>query len=447
MTFPPLSRRYLLRGLSACAGLSLVAGFGTTRVQAAQGRLVIVTSYPQEVISRYLDAFAKIAPETRVDVVWHSGDDARDYLLGEGRGKVDVYWTPSVRTFAELRDKGALAKLDIDHSGLPGRIGHQWISDPEGHFEASEIAGYGLVLNPAILAQKNLPEPGDWSDLANPVYAGQVAMPVPSRIGFAPTITEIILQSQGWDKGWALLAGIAGNASLKAGRGEEPLSPVAKGDLAVGMTIDFFASQAIAKGAPLKFVYPKANAFEPANIAIPTEAANPAAALDFVNFVLSEAGQKLLIDVNLRRLAIRPAVYQEAPAGTFDPWLPETAEALSFDSGKFIARRDIDNALFDRVIYEPREPRAGLWSQWRQASARPDLSPKARAILDQAHDRLTSIPIGEAEAERLAPAFIGRRREGGETKPEAVAAEAAWDQAIQKNLAQAADLLTSVEPA
>jgi len=417
-----VNRRHFLR-----AGIGCVAAAMTGAARAQPRRLTVMTSYPQEMISRYVDAFTRAYPGTAVDVVWHSGRDARDYLLGEGRNQIDVYWSPNVPSFIELAAKRQFRKLDIDRAGLPDRIGRQRISDSDRFYLASEIAGYGLILNPAYLKRANVPAPQEWAELADPVYAGHIVMPVPSQIGFAPTITEILLQSEGWEAGWSLLARIAGNADLRAGRGDSFFTAVADGEKGIGLTIDFFASQAIARGAPLDFVYPHANAFEPANIAIPVGAPAPEAARDFVTFVLSDAGQKLLIDPDLRRLAIRPAAYRDLPAGYFNPWTSSFAEGLSFDSALFARRRDLDNALFDALIYKPRERLAPLWAAQRTA-------PSAnRAGL------LGAVPIDEAAAIQLADSFTARQRDT-DAAARASAAEAAWAARIADHLDAAAAL-------
>jgi ABC-type Fe3+ transport system substrate-binding protein len=414
-----INRRRLLQSAAA------LGATGFPALAAPPARLTVMTSYPQEVISRYVDAFGKRYPHTQVDVVWKSGDDARDYLLGDGKDKVDVYWTPSVRSFFELKKRNLLHHLDFDRTGLPGRIGKQMISDPDGYFEATEIAGYGLLLNPAYLAQHNLPEPKDWKDLTKPVYSGHVTMPVPSRVGFAPTITEIILQGYGWKAGWATLTGIAGNATLLFGRGDGPIGAVSKGDKGIAMTIDFLASQALVRGAPLKFVYPEVNAFEPANIGMLAGAPNPKAAMDYIRFVLSDAGQTLLIDPDVRRLAIRPATYKHAPKDFFNPWAASVTKQLSFDDATFVARRDLDNALFDAVIFDPRDRRAALWATIHELEPQKGLPAAATAALFDARAKLTAVPIDEAAAAKLADAFQGYRRDG-DPSPTMAGPEGEW---------------------
>ena len=392
-----IGRRGFLSALAATLG---AAKAGT----AATGRLVIMSSYPQEMISHYLDGFARQCPGVRADVVWHSGDDAEAYLLGAGRGLVDVYWAASLRNFWSLAQKGAFMPLSIDRSGLPGKVGRQMISDPQHRFEATEVAGYGLLVSPDYLAQHHLPMPRQWEDLTDPAWAGHYVMPVPSRIGFAPTITEILLQSRGWEGGWAVLAALADGAHLQrilhrhAGadqlhqifvrRDDDRLTPRA------ALTIDFFASQAMARGAKLQFVYPHENAFEPANIAVSEAAPNKAAALAYVNYVLSAAGQRLLLDPDLRRLPVRPALYR-GQAGVFDPFAAGVSN--DFDVPLFARRREADNLVFDRWLIAPRARRQALRAKMAALAGRA-MEPRVAGALAFADARLGVVPLDAAGA-------------------------------------------------
>jgi hypothetical protein len=50
----------------------------------------------------------------------------------------------------------------------------------------------------------NRPRRSDRADLADPRFAGQIALPSSVKVGFAPPLMEIVLQAYGWEKGWAL---------------------------------------------------------------------------------------------------------------------------------------------------------------------------------------------------------------------------------------------------
>lgn len=391
-----LSKRRFLTSLLGTGAWQLLQA----RAAAVAGHLVIVTSYPQAVISHYIDAFSQIYPAIHVDVVWHSGDDAQAYLLGAGKGLADIYWAASLRNFIALAALHQFAPLPVDRTGLPGKVGAQLISDPHHFYEATEVAGYGLLFDPARLAKAGLPAPRQWEDLTKPEFAGHYAMPVPSRIGFAPTITEIILQSRGWKRGWQLLARLADGAQLLQGRGETVANQVAKGITACVITIDFMASQAIARGAPLKFVYPDENAFEPANIAISRFAPDPAAALAYAQFVLSVAGQQLLFDPDLRRLPVRPALYASHQK-VFDPFATHVINR--FDPQLFARRRPADNALFDAWLVAPRARRLAIRA--RALALKTKAAALALALLDQVPMDQTAALAPGAAAQM--PAAIG----------------------------------------
>ena len=58
----------------------------------------------------------------------------------------------------------------------------------------------------------------------------------------------------------------------------------------------------------------------PANVGIVANAPNKAGAEAFVEFLLSPAGQEVLLDPSIRRLPVRPETYAKAPAGYPNPF-------------------------------------------------------------------------------------------------------------------------------
>src|SRR5690606_8444668 len=186
-------------------------------------------------------------PEYRLEILWRQSRDAMTYLQKPDHG-VDVYWTPSRQNFAELRKQGRLRKLDINVSGVAEGIGGYQLADPEHYYFATEIAGFGMALNKAVLNSRQLAVPQTWADIAAPGFEGLVALPVPSKVGFAPSLVDTLLQGYGWTQGWSLLTQIGANARLVDSGSTFITDEVASGRSAVGVTMDFFAASAIAKG-------------------------------------------------------------------------------------------------------------------------------------------------------------------------------------------------------
>src|SRR5512147_2234892 len=95
------SRRSFVKGLGPLA----LAGAAKVTNAAQRRDVVVVTSYPDEVVSRFEAAFEKAYPQWRLRIVWRMPHDALPTLRQPGPEGVDVYWTPSPRNFAILKSE------------------------------------------------------------------------------------------------------------------------------------------------------------------------------------------------------------------------------------------------------------------------------------------------------------------------------------------------------
>ena len=408
-----LTRRRALAALAATPlALSGVAG------ARPRQPVVVVTAYPEEVTSRFEAAFEKAQPDYRLQLVWRMPHDALPYLLAAGQSGADVYWSASPRTFAALKKDGALRALALDRNGLPARIGGTELTDPDGYYTATEMAGYGFVFDARRLAALGLNAPQDWADLAAPGWHGQIALPIPARVGFAPVMVDIVLQALGWERGWALWSAIAGNAVLVGNGSTFITDEVGSGRRALGLTIDFFAVAAIANGAALRFAYPRHGGLNPAHIAITASAPHPDGALAFARFVLSDAGQTLLATPAIRKLPVRPAVYAQLPADQFNPFDAARAGGYDYDDRRGQSRLSLVAALFEQTLVAEHTQRAELWRRLHAAEAAGRPVAEARRYLEQ-------VPLSEAEA--ADPALLARFRRVEGAAPGALSeAELAW---------------------
>ncbi len=397
--------------------------------------LTVMTSYPAEVTERIQAAFEKTFPQYRMQIVWRMPQDALPYLQQHKQGGVDVYWSPSPRTFNQLKSEGAFRKLDIDLNGLPDSIGKTRLRDAENYFTATEMAGFGFAINTQALNKLNIATPKTWRDLTNAKLAGKILVPNPARVGFAPVLIDIPLQGYGWDAGWALWNEICGNADLLEQGGGFISDKVGAGDFAVGLSIDFFIASAIANGAPIKFVYPDRGGINPAHIAITTSTEKPEAAKAFTSFVLSAAGQSLLTHADIRKLPVRPAVYEPLAKNYYRPFAAAERGELDYDNDRGRNRLGIITALFDHTLaYRHQEQRA-LWEKLHALEAAGKPQPQLRNLL-------TSVPLTESEAADSKLQLQFRDRLEG-VKPELRAPEKRWREVTDKKISDAQKLLES----
>jgi iron(III) transport system substrate-binding protein len=122
------------------------------------------------------------------------------------------------------------------------------------------------------------------------------------------------------------------------------LKSVASGEKPYGILVDFMALNAKAKGSPVEFVFPSEGVpavTEP--VAIMATAKNVDGAKKFVDFILSDDGQKLALDQG----------YLPAKEGVGRPaWLPEGTKIniMSIDTQKVLDQTDADKKQFSELF-------------------------------------------------------------------------------------------------
>lgn len=100
--------------------------------------------------------------------------------------------------------------------------------DPNGNWYGYNYWFALITVNKDLLKKKNLPKPKKWSDLANPIYKGEIVTPNPGTSGTAFLFVSAIMQIYGEEKGWELLEKINKNVSQYTKSGGQPAQLVLK---------------------------------------------------------------------------------------------------------------------------------------------------------------------------------------------------------------------------
>ena len=373
----------------ALTALVLLAGCsGGPAPKAGADALVIYSPHSDEIRQEFGEAFQ----------AWYKGRTGRD---------VDVKWPdPSgggSEVLRRLEDKFRAGRYDIDVgfgggpiyeqmkqlgmlepyrlppealAALPPKIAGQPVYDPDFAWYGAAVSTFGIIFNKTIIKQKDLPEIKDWESMTDPKFAGLVGAGDPSKSATMLKAYEIILQAYGYDRGMALLVQIAGNAREFYPTSSEVPRNTAKGFLAVGPCIDFYAYRQMRSegGDRLGFVAPSGlTVITPDPIAVLKKAPHRKVAEKFVEFVMGPEGQRLWMlpagapggpkKVTLGRLAVLPAVYEEAAAqGTVIPFNPFAAKPADFyDPAKENARNAILADYLRVVLVENHDAIKKAW--------------------------------------------------------------------------------------
>lgn len=300
-----------------------------------------------------------------------STEDLR-FVVSQFQGKkdnqgvgIDAFFGGGSDSFIDMQAQKMLQKLPSSY-GVPATLSGMPIRDKDNYWVGAALSSFGILYNKAIMARDNLPVPQKWADMGNPKLKGRIALADPRQSGSAHMAYEIILQSNGWNKGWGILTQMAGNARAFSKSSSGLLDDVSSGEAVAAPAIDFYASSKIrtAGGDKLGYVEPQGERVITADpIGILRGAPNPKLAQEFVAFVMSPAGQKLwMMPVGaaggpknnaLGRQPALPSMYKPIPPGsliTSDPYASKNN--FTFDTQKAAVRRRALDDLIGAVLID-----------------------------------------------------------------------------------------------
>ena len=415
---------------------------------ALSGTLVIVTSFPQSLFEKFSSEFEQRHPGVKVFVRSKKTSAAISFIEERVNEPVDLFWASAPDAFEVLKEAGQLQSTLNHRAASKTRIGSYPIDDPEGYYRGFAISGYGIVWNHDYVKANGLSAPRQWRDLTNSDYARHIGISAPSRSGTTHLIVESILQAQGWEQGWATLMEIGGNLATVTARSFGVIDGILAERFGVGAAIDFLGLSAKASGSPVDFIYPEGTAFLPANIALVKRSHNPQAALAFMDFVLSEAGQTLLFDPAISRLPVMSDVYVQAPQGYANPFSDELMnKGIAFDADLSRQRYHMVNSLFDVMITFRQQALRSTWKAIHEAEALLDNQDeqKHRQHIEEAKAFARSVPVlaSEAAATTLPSIFV-RHKPGISVPFRQTKIEAQWATFARQNQERAFNLANGV---
>src|SRR5438132_3768805 len=250
----------------------------------------------------------------------HPGGIGIDFLFGGG---TDI--------FLRFADQGLLEPVEMPAGVLGQRIPAQLngipLYDPKGRWYGPILSSFGILYNREVLKRIGQAEPRLWSDLGLPGLCGWVSSGEPRMTGSVHMVYEIILQGRGWENGFQLLMRLGANTHTFIRDSGTLARTVSAGEDAAAGTLDAMALSAVGRSPEtMAFWLPEGETIiNPDAIAVLKGAPRKELARAFVEFTLSDAGQKLFIlrpgqpggprRYPLCRLSVVEKLYQAYPAG------------------------------------------------------------------------------------------------------------------------------------
>jgi len=371
--------------------------------------LTVITSFSHQYTNEFRRHFTNKYPDMKIKFIKMKTSEAIEYLeRTKNKNIADLFMASSPEVFEVMKKKDLFQAYNPKSSGIPEKVSAFPINEKWNFYSGFALSATGLMWNLRYLDAKSLPAPENWKDLIKADYRGHVAMSSPSRSSTTHIIVESILQNHGWYAGWAMLKKIGGNLKVVTKKSSDVPHGVKHGDYGVGLVIDYYGLVAKAREFPVSFGYPDNPHFLPANIGIIKNAPNKENATTFMNFLLSDEGQNILIGKNIQRLPVLPSVYNNAPDAFPNPFkykrvgnLSRNKRAYNLELSK--QRYNLVNSLFDNMITFNLDSLRGCTRSLHHLSYQlknsPNVDPiillKARLLLERAERELIMMPVAE----------------------------------------------------
>lgn len=355
-------------------GGSTPSNAGGQGTSASSTQLVIISPHADSIRNEFERAFKTKNPGATFQWINPGGSsDLLRFVLDQYQSKAkkddgigsDLFFGGGLETFIELEEQKLLQPLS-SHYSVPAELNGVPLRAKDNAWVGAALSGFGILYNKQIAARDKLPIPVVWADLGKPALYDRIALADPRKSGSAHVAYEIILQTNGWDKGWKVLASMAGNSRAFVESASQLVNDVSSGEAVFVPAIDFYARAKVASAGADKVAYiePKGESVvTPDPIGVLRGAKNQKLAEEFVGFVLSPEGQKLWMlnegapggpkSEAIYRQAILPALYKPIPNGSTvarDPYAAKNTRL--YDSEKAATRRRVIDDLIGAVLID-----------------------------------------------------------------------------------------------
>ncbi|MFQ5847023.1 MAG: extracellular solute-binding protein [Candidatus Methylomirabilales bacterium] len=241
----------------------------------------------------------------------------------KGRPQADIFWGGESTLYDDLGARGLLTPLTVPAplwKQIPAKIGAPKpipLRDPKRLWVGSAFQVYGLVYNERLYERMGLPPPADWNDLFDPKLRGRIAQCAPTRSSSNHALYEVFLQDLGLEKGWEWLERLAARTGMFTARSRDVPAVVAKGEFAAGFAVPSIgAFDERLQGFPIRFVFAPNSYVAPEVWGVLAGARHPRAAQAFIEFMLTEAGQRAFMGIGL--FSIIPGYRMQGAPGSVE---------------------------------------------------------------------------------------------------------------------------------
>jgi iron(III) transport system substrate-binding protein len=204
------------------------------------------------------------------------------------RVKVDVLQASVLTAFKQAKQNGWLAK----YTSPEGAKFLREFSDPDGYFVSAYIIPMAIGYNPRLVGASEVPK--SWQDLVDPKWKSQITTADPTSSGTGLAVYYF------WETkfGFEYIGRLARNQPLVVSATPTVANAVVSGERPVAAGLDSWEILVRARAdQPIAALFPSEGVpVVPSPVAVAANAPHPNSAQLLMHYIMSAAGQQLLMD-------------------------------------------------------------------------------------------------------------------------------------------------------
>jgi iron(III) transport system substrate-binding protein len=286
------------RALALAASVSVVALWAGSA--AAEGNLTVYCSPQEEWCQLMVNEFTKATGITVAMTRKSSGETYAQIAAEKDNPQGDIWWGGTGDPHLQAAEEGLTEPYD---SPMLAQLRDWAVAQhtlSAGRTVGIYLGALGIGYNSELLAERGLPVPACWADLAKPEYEGEIQIANPNSSGTAYTFLATLVQLWGEDKAFEFLAAMDDNVNQYTKSGAAPAQAAARGETTIAITFQHdLLTPVVTSNAPIVTVSPcEGTGFEIGSMSIIKGAPHMAEAKIWYDWALTAGAQILGAQAN-----------------------------------------------------------------------------------------------------------------------------------------------------
>ena len=272
-----------------------------------------------EAVKAKFEAYAreKLGVNVKMEFIKAGSPECMNRIIAwNGKPEADIFFGGDLTFHRTLKEKGLLEAYEPQSEGyrtLPFEFMGVQIKDRDHMWHPKLWWGHGFVYNKQVISKLGLNVPKSWDELLDPEWRDLIVMCTPSRSSSTTINVMIVLQREGWDKGWAYWRRLAANVGTFVQRSHDVHDLVDKGEYAVGFGYHLAAIVDSTKGYPVS-IYLDPRGFIVSGVSMLKGAPHPNIAKAFLDWWYTPDAQEAALSVG--GIPVIPNLKIEGPPGS-----------------------------------------------------------------------------------------------------------------------------------